>query len=81
MGMAWFDGGDIHQAVKCFDKALKRNPDFYKGSEVVSMNLGNVYLNVRRTEDALPFFQNALRLNPDNREAAQKAETVSHALA
>ena len=81
MGMAWFDGGDIHQAVKCFDKALKRNPDFYKESEVVSMNLGNVYLNVRRTEDALPFFQNALRLNPDNREAAQKAETVSHALA
>ena len=74
MGMAWFDGKDAYQAVKCFEKALKRNPDFYKQSEAVSMNLGSIFMDVRRPKDALPFFENALRLNPDNLEAARKAE-------
>jgi tetratricopeptide (TPR) repeat protein len=76
MGMAWFDGGEVHQAVKCFEKALGRNPDFYKASEAVSMNLGSIFLEVRRHKDALPFFENVLRLNPSNLEAARKAEAA-----
>ncbi len=79
MGMAYFDGGDVHMAVKCFEKALKMNPDFYKKSEVASMNLGTIFLSLHRQEEALPFFENVLLLNPGQQEAAQKVTAIRQA--
>ncbi|CCH49769.1 tetratricopeptide repeat protein [Pseudodesulfovibrio piezophilus] len=76
MGMAYFDGKEHRMAAACFEKALENNPDFYKQSEVVSMNLGTVYMDLRRLDRALVFFEAAYALNPSNRMAKRKIETL-----
>jgi tetratricopeptide (TPR) repeat protein len=72
MGMAYYDGGDKRRAGQCFMKALEHNPDFYKASETVSMNIGTLFADLREYEYAIPCFENALALNPENPLAARK---------
>jgi tetratricopeptide (TPR) repeat protein len=67
-------------AVKCFDDALRINPDFYKVSEAVSMNLGTLYAEVRDYERALPCFESALKLNPKNGQARRKVAALKEAV-
>jgi tetratricopeptide (TPR) repeat protein len=76
MGMAYFDGGDKHMAAKCFDNALTKNPDFYKQSEVASVNLGTIYFEARLADRAVPFFENALRINPANAKARRGLDSI-----
>jgi len=80
MGMAYFDGGDKRMASKCFDNALAKNPEFYLQSEVVSMNLGSIFTELRQYEKALPFFENAMALNPQNTTAKQKLDVLKKKL-
>ncbi len=80
MGMAYFDGNDKAKAAKCFDKALSNNPDFYKQSEVVSMNLGSIFSELRQYEKSLPFFENVLFLNPKNNTAKRKLTAIQKVL-
>lgn len=79
MGMAYFDGGDKRMAAKCFTNALSNNPDFYKQSEVVSMNLGSIFCELRHYEEAIPFFENALAVNPSNSIAKRKLDAIQKA--
>jgi tetratricopeptide (TPR) repeat protein len=76
MGMAFYDGGDKRRAGQCFMKALKYNPDFYKASETVSMNIGTLFADLREYEYAIPCFENVLALNPDNALAARKLASL-----
>ncbi|MGL1861122.1 MAG: tetratricopeptide repeat protein [Pseudodesulfovibrio sp.] len=80
MGMAYYDGDEKRLAGQCFDKALKKNPDFYKQSEVVSMNMGTIYSELRKFEKALVFFENALRINPHNGTTKRKISAIKKAL-
>ena len=77
MGMAYFDGGDKRMAARCFDTALEKNPEFYKESEVASLNLGTIYAELRQPDRAIPFLRNALALNPGNATARQKLDALS----
>ncbi|WP_243544988.1 tetratricopeptide repeat protein [Pseudodesulfovibrio tunisiensis] len=81
MGMAYYDGGEKRMALKCFEEALKHNPALHKDSEVASVNIGALYVELRHYEDALPFFENALRLNPNNATAKRRLDTIRKALA
>ncbi|MUM77490.1 tetratricopeptide repeat protein [Pseudodesulfovibrio sp. F-1] len=72
MGMAYFDGGDKRMAAKCFETALSKNPEFYKPSEVASLNLGTIYGDLGQPDKARGFLENALALNPGNTTARQK---------
>lgn len=76
MGMAYFDGKDKPMAAKCFTNALDKNPEFYKQSEIVSMNLGSIFSELRRYKEAIPFFENALIINPGNASAKRKLEAI-----
>jgi tetratricopeptide (TPR) repeat protein len=80
MGMAFYDGGDKRRAGKCFLKALEYNPDFYKDSERVSMNLGTLFADLREYELAIPCLENVLRLNPDNVMAARRLAALRDAV-
>ena len=80
MGMAYFDGGEKRMAAKCFESALEKNPDFYKGSEVVSMNLGSLFAELRDYDHAASCLENALALNPGNAKAKRKLDAVKRAL-
>lgn len=77
MGMAYFDGGDKRMAARCFDTALEKNPEFYKESEVASLNLGTIYAELRQPDKAIPFLRNALALNPGNSTARQRLDALS----
>ncbi|WP_419785872.1 tetratricopeptide repeat protein [Pseudodesulfovibrio sp.] len=76
MAMAWFDGGDLRQAAKCLENALKINPEFYRKSVPASMNIGAIFYDLRRMDEALPFFENALRLKPGHDLARKKVEGI-----
>ncbi|EGB15101.1 response regulator receiver [Pseudodesulfovibrio mercurii] len=80
MGMAYYDGGDKRRAGQCFQKAVDHNPDFYKASETVSMNLGSLFADLREYEYAIPCFENVLRLNPENATAARKLAALKAAV-
>lgn len=72
MGMAYYDGKLPPKAAQCFDAALQKNPDFFKHSEGVSMNMGAIYTDVRQYDKARLFYENARLLNPKNGTAVQK---------
>lgn len=76
MGMAYYDGRKHREAAQCFEKALKKNPDFYKRSEVVCLNLGTVFSDLRQFDRALEFFKTAHELNPDNEKTKVRYETL-----
>lgn len=80
MGMAYYDGGDKRMASKCFSKALKRNPDFYKASEKVAMNLGTLFSELHEYDKAIPCFESVLKINPDNTTAKLKLDALKDAL-
>jgi len=81
MGMAYFDGGEKSMTAKCFDNALEKNPDFFKHSEAVSLNMGSIYAELRQFEKAFPFFENTLKLNPANSTAKRKLDAIEKTLA
>lgn len=72
LAMAYFDGGEKREAAKCLERALKHNPEFYKHSEVVSMNIGNTFFDVRDYSMSIQFFENALKINPQNTSAKRR---------
>jgi tetratricopeptide (TPR) repeat protein len=76
MGMAYFDGKEKRMAAKCFDAAIDRNPDFYKESEVVSINLGTIYAELKKYDRAAGFFETALALNPNNKTAQKRLDSI-----
>ncbi|NDV20090.1 tetratricopeptide repeat protein [Pseudodesulfovibrio sp. JC047] len=76
-GMAYLDGGERTLAAKCFENALQKNPDFYRVSEVVSMNMGLLFYELREYDKAVPLFENAVALNPTNMTAQRKLAAIS----
>ena len=80
MGMAYFDGGDKRMAAKCFTNALKKNPEFYKASEMVAMNIGTLFSELREYEKAIPCFESVLETNPGNTTARTKLDALIKSL-
>lgn len=80
MGMAYYDGKDKRKAASCFDRALKANPDFYMQSEVVSMNMGAIYTDIREFDKALKLYKAAITINPQNSTATRKIEILEQAM-
>ena len=60
-GVAWFQLGDVTQAIHDWCQALEHNPYQY----VAAIAIGNAYLQLHNSVSALEAFQRALRLNPD----------------
>lgn len=82
MGLAQWEGNQRMVALKCFEKALNIDPHFYAGSVGAALNIGSLYLELRRYRDSLPFFGHVLDLDSENSlaqvklaEAKTKAET------
>ena len=54
--------GRITEAISCHHKALKQNPQ----SGMALRNLASVYGDLERFEDALPFLEKAISIEPEN---------------
>ena len=72
MGLAHWEGNERMTALECFEKALKIDPNFYSGSVGAALNIGSLYLDLRYTDDATPFFEHVLTLDPENDLAQTK---------
>jgi tetratricopeptide (TPR) repeat protein len=72
MGLAHWEGNERMTALECFEKALRIDPHFYSGSVGAALNIGSLYLDLRYTEDAAPFFEHVLTLDPENDLAQTK---------
>jgi tetratricopeptide (TPR) repeat protein len=66
MGLAHWEGNERMTALDCFEKALEIDPGFYSGSVGAALNIGSLYLDLRYTDDAIPFFEHVLTLDPEN---------------
>jgi tetratricopeptide (TPR) repeat protein len=58
LGGALLQDGRPAEAIPCYEKALKLDPD------LPDYSLGNALLRVGRAADAIPIYQRALQLNP-----------------
>ena len=66
MGLAHWEGSERMTALDCFEKALSIDPGFYAGSVGAALNIGSLYLDLRYPDDAVPFFEHVLTLDPEN---------------
>lgn len=75
--------GDLHRAISFREEGLKQmtlidNPELAKNKAKRLSELADLYLKVNRIEDAKNVFQEALKLDPNNRavqEALQKSSS------
>lgn len=72
MGLAYWEGNERFRAMKCFEQALNLDPLFYSGSVGAALNIGSLYLDMRQYEDAEPFLQHVLDLDPENQTAQKR---------
>lgn len=80
MGLAHWEGHERMTALDCFEKALEIDPNFYAGSVGAALNIGSLYLDLRYAEEARPFFEHVLALDPENdlaRASLDKAEQLA----
>jgi len=74
MGLALWEGGQRTPALDSFENALRTDPGFYIGSVGAALNIGSLYLDLRQYEDAAPFFEHVLDIDPDNSLARRKLD-------
>ncbi|MBU4242851.1 MAG: tetratricopeptide repeat protein, partial [Proteobacteria bacterium] len=74
MGLAYWEGDERRTAMGCFEAALRLNPRFYEGSMGAAMNIGSLHLDLRQYEDAVPFFEHVLELDPQNDTARRRLD-------
>ena len=73
---AHHNAGQLEQAEKFFEQALKGHPDF----EEAQLGLGAVLTSLQRPADALPHLQEAIRLNGANEVAWYRLSQVQRML-
>lgn len=78
MGLAYWEGDERLTALRCFEKALSLDQAFFTGSVGVAMNIGSLYLDLRHYEDAVPFFEHVLTLDPQNETARRRLERANN---
>ena len=76
MGLAYWEGAERMKALKCFENALDLDPHFYAGSVGAATNIGSLYLDLRQYDDAVPFLEHVLDLDPDNATAKKRLESA-----
>ncbi|MEF2232452.1 MAG: tetratricopeptide repeat protein [Pseudodesulfovibrio sp.] len=74
MGLAYWEGEERSRAIASFERALELDPQFYAGSVGASLNIGSLYLDLRRFNEAVPFLQHVLDLDPENQTARKRLE-------
>lgn len=72
MGLAYWEGNERMTGLQSFEKALALDPHFYAGSVGAALNIGSLYLDLRQYEDAEPFFEHVLDLDPENQTAQKR---------
>lgn len=74
MGLAYWEGNERMTALKCFERAMNLDPQFYAGSIGAALNIGSLYLDLRQFADAEPFFLHVLDLDPENETANKRLQ-------
>jgi len=78
MGLAYWEGGERMTALGSFEAALALDQAFFTGSVGVALNLGSLYLDLRRYDDAVPFFEHVLTLDPENTTARRRLKRAQN---
>ncbi|MBG0791205.1 MAG: tetratricopeptide repeat protein [Desulfovibrionaceae bacterium] len=79
MGLAQWEGNRRMRALDSFEDALGIDPGFYAGSVGAALNIGSLYLDLRQPDEAVPFFEHVLELDPDNSLARRKLDKARDA--
>jgi len=74
MGLAYWEGEERSRAIASFERALELDPQFHAGSVGASLNIGSLYLDLRRFNEAVPFLQHVLDLDPENQTAKKRLQ-------
>lgn len=76
MAMAYLENKDYQMAASSIKKAMGINNDFYKSSEVVTYNIGIIFLLNNQKEKAREFMNLALRINPEYEPARKRLASI-----
>ena len=77
MAMAYLEGKDYEMASSSIKKAININNDFYRNSEVVSYNIGVIFMLNNQKEKAREFFNYALKVNPEYEPARKRLSALN----
>ncbi|BBD09945.1 tetratricopeptide repeat protein [Desulfovibrio ferrophilus] len=67
--VALTEGGKHRQAEQALTRVLDLNPDFGNQSPVLTFNIGIMYSNARKPEEAKRFMERTLKLDPKHKSA------------
>lgn len=74
MGLAYQGMGEHGQALRCFEEAARLDPY----SPTPHLNLGYLYTDMERLEDAASSFRRAVKLDPDGAEGQEAREALEN---
>ena len=72
VGQAWLGCGESHKAENCFQAVLRFHPEYPDGL----IGLGDVQRLADRAEEAMPFYERALRIDPNGTAYKGLAEAL-----
>ena len=73
LGRVYLASNDLAKAGVAAGRALQLNPDLAEGYLLA----GNILMRARKADDALPMFEEYLRLAPKGEAAAETREVVT----
>jgi tetratricopeptide (TPR) repeat protein len=76
MAEARRNGGQFEEAQKLFEQALKSHPDF----EEAQLGLASVLMSLQKPQQALPYLQKAIELDPENEVSWYRLSQVQRSL-
>jgi len=76
LGLAYQNSGNPTKAIEEYQQALKLGA---QTMSFINVNIGNCYLNLDQPQQAVPYFQQYLRDNPNAPDAAQVQQSMQNA--
>jgi Tfp pilus assembly protein PilF len=69
MGMAYLQGKEHARAIAQFEKAVAASPEILQESPLIPFNIGMVYYQMKKFQDAERYMRCALDVDPEFEQA------------
>lgn len=76
LGMARAVAGDLDEALNLFKEALNKSPDYF----YALYNAGSCLANMGRFKEALPFYEHAVKINPNDQDTENELDQVRQSM-
>ncbi|QJB56864.1 tetratricopeptide repeat protein [Pseudodesulfovibrio sp. zrk46] len=76
MGMAFVEGKDYGSAAEKFERALKLNPDLYKGNLEIAYGMGQIFMKANRLRNAARVLEDVYSVDPNYKKVGELLKSL-----